>query len=84
MTGLPFVFAAWVSNRPLPEDFKNGFNKAVEAGLGAKAEIAAAHPFPYYDLERYFNQDISYNLDASKLKAMELFLSKIGNSIRIS
>ena len=30
MTGLPFVFAAWVANKKLPQDFIISFNKALE------------------------------------------------------
>ena len=33
MTGLPFVFAAWVANTKLPQDFIISFNKALEKGL---------------------------------------------------
>ena len=33
MTGLPFVFAAWVSNAKLPQDFIVAFNNALENGL---------------------------------------------------
>ena len=33
MTGLPFVFAAWISKLPLPGQFTERFNKALEYGI---------------------------------------------------
>ena len=80
MTGLPFVFAAWVSNTKLPQDFINTFNKALERGLSniQKALALEVESYPNCDnLEDYLNNKISYKLDAEKLKGMELFLRKI-------
>ena len=75
ITGLPFVFAAWISTRPLPEDFIQLFNEANGIGLQHIDEIVAANPFGLYDLKKYYNLHLSYKLDARKLKGMELFLS---------
>jgi chorismate dehydratase len=75
VTGLPFVFAAWVSNKQLPEDFESQFNLANSIGLKHIDEIVQQHPFPDYDLKKYYNFHISYLLDERKRKGMELFLS---------
>ena len=75
VTGLPFVFAAWVSNKRLPGDFETKFNRANAEGLQHLDEIVAQHPFPDYDLKKYYNFHISYTLDERKRKGMELFLS---------
>jgi chorismate dehydratase len=32
MTGLPFVFAAWVSNKPLDDHFIQNFNAPMNLG----------------------------------------------------
>ena len=80
MTGLPFVFAAWVSNTKLPQDFINMFNKALEKGLGNidKALALESESYPNCESpEDYLNNKISYSLDAEKQKGMELFLRKI-------
>lgn len=78
-TGLPFVFAAWVSNRPLDEDFMRRFNAALEAGLTHIPQLVyllqTSHP--NFDLKEYFQKYISYRLDAPKKKALSLFLSEI-------
>lgn len=75
ITGLPFVFAAWVSTKPLPEDFIQLFNEANGLGMQHIDEIVAANPFSLYDLKKYYNLHLSYKLDARKLHGMELFLS---------
>jgi chorismate dehydratase len=75
VTGLPFVFAAWVSNKKLPDDFVQRFNAANALGLQHLDEIVAANPFPYYDLRKYYTFHISYFLDQRKREGLELFLS---------
>jgi chorismate dehydratase len=77
MTGLPFVFAAWVANKKLPEPVIHDFNKATGRGLEHIEEIVAQNHFPDYDLHNYYTKNIDYRLDDDKKKALELFLSKI-------
>lgn len=77
ITGLPFVFAAWVSNKPLSPDFIRDFDAANAAGLSRINEIVAAHPYPIYDLKKYYTLHISYQLDERKKKGMKMFLEVI-------
>jgi chorismate dehydratase len=77
ITGLPFVFAAWVSTKKLPEEFIDMFNKANAMGLEHIDGIVAANPFDIYDLKKYYTIHINYILDASKRKAMQKFLELI-------
>lgn len=74
-TGFPFVFAAWVSNKEIGEDFEDAFNKAFAFGLNHIEQVVAENPYPVYDLKAYYTNNISYALDNSKRKGMELFLS---------
>lgn len=76
-TGLDFVFAAWIANKDMPEDFIKMFNEAQSFGLQHIKEVIAENAFPYYDLETYYTHNIKYVLDDNKRKGMELFLSKI-------
>jgi chorismate dehydratase len=76
-TGLPFVFAAWVANKELPEAFVKSFNEANALGLQHIDEIVAANPFPYYDLKKYYTEDIHYYLDEQKKKGLNKFLELI-------
>ena len=80
MTGLPFVFAAWVSNIKLHQGFINDFNKALKKGLSNIDKALAIESDSYPNCknpEDYLNNKISYSLDAEKKKGMELFLRKI-------
>jgi chorismate dehydratase len=76
-TGLPFVFAAWIANKPLPSDFIREFNEANGLGLHHLPEVIAANPFPAFDLEAYYTRFISYELTEEKKKGMALFLEKL-------
>ena len=74
MTGLPFVFAAWVANKKLPADFTERFSNATSTGLCHMEEIASGIHFPDYDLTTYYKENIDYNLDHKKKQALQLFL----------
>ena len=76
-TGLPFIFAAWVANKHLPEDFINAFNAANAEGLRHIDEVVTENPYPYYDLKKYFTQNIHYLLDEQKRKGLDKFLELI-------
>lgn len=78
ITGLPFVFAAWVSTQPLDEDFIQLFDEANALGLKHIDEIVATTPFDLYDLKKYYTLHLSYQLDDRKKMGMEKFLSIIG------
>jgi chorismate dehydratase len=73
-TGLPFVFAAWISNKKLDEDFIHLFNEKNGEGLKAIDAVIKENDFAEYDLHTYYTHNISYNLTAEKLKGMHLFL----------
>jgi chorismate dehydratase len=81
ITGMPFVFAAWVSNKPLPSDFLQLFNEANGIGLSHIDEIVAAQSFDLYDLKKYYTLHMNYRLDENKRKAMNYFLQVIGESV---
>ncbi|MDE1192898.1 MAG: menaquinone biosynthesis protein [Arachidicoccus sp.] len=76
-TELPFLMAAWVSNKKLPEDFIEKFNAANKVGLNNLDKVIAENPYSNYDLHTYFTSNISYTIDEDKLKAMNLFLKLI-------
>lgn len=74
-TGLPFVFAAWIANKKLPDAFIKKFNEGNKAGLESIDEVIAENPYELYDLKKYFTQNINYTLTPEKRKGMEKFLS---------
>lgn len=79
LTQLPFVFAAWVSNKTIPERFLQAFNQALQTGVEAIPQLMylLTTPDPGFDLEAYFTQNISYQLDAPKKQALQLFLDML-------
>jgi len=79
ITGQPFVFAAWISNKKLNDKFIDLFNKANAVGLDHIDEIVASHPFDLYDLKKYYTLHMNYLLDDRKKKAMENFLSVVSD-----
>lgn len=81
---LPFVFAAWVSNKEIPESFLRSFNEALKTGVEAIPQLMFLLNTPnnQFDLNQYFTQNINYELDAPKKQALETFLSILtGKSI---
>lgn len=82
MMGLPFVFAAWISNKILPAEFIRSFNTTTGIGINNLREIVAANPFDPYDLYYYYTQNISYQLDNTKREALEIFL-ELGKKAKV-
>lgn len=78
-TGLPFVFAAWVSHQKMDDDFIARFNAAMQVGVEMIPQLIylLPKPDPNFDLETYFTENISYHLDSQKRAALDLFLKKI-------
>ena len=74
---MPFVFAAWVANKPLGEDFEDAFNLANSYGVSHIDEVTSENPYAGYDLKKYYTQNISYRLDEEKRKGLALFLNKL-------
>lgn len=80
-TGLPFVFAAWVANKPIDEGFQKRFNEALAYGIDRRAEcIQTISPSANFDVSDYLMNKISYQLTAEKLDALRLFLGLIENT----
>ncbi|MCB0639223.1 MAG: menaquinone biosynthesis protein [Lewinella sp.] len=75
-TGLPFVFAAWVSPRPVDPAFEAAFTAAQALGIAAIPELKflLQPPQPSFDLEHYYTHAISYELDEGKRAALKEFL----------
>ncbi|MDR0385574.1 MAG: menaquinone biosynthesis protein [Prevotellaceae bacterium] len=78
-TGLPFVFAVWTAVTPLSSDFIKNFNCALAAGL---ANIPAAagehkHIIEYSDAVKYLTENIDYNFDFAKFKALVEFWNMV-------
>ena len=75
-TGLPFVFAAWVSNKKLDSSFIDLFNKANVWGLKNISDVVKENETNIFNLMDYYTHYISFEIDEGKKKAMYLFLKK--------
>src|SRR5690606_1590629 len=74
-TGLPFVFAVWAANKPIPETFLQAFNAALKFGLDHRKEVISELPhFDDFDMEEYLTNQIDFNFDAIKKEALQKFL----------
>ncbi len=75
LTGLPFAFAVWVSNKPLPETFKQKFNQALAEGVSHPDDVIPGLPvFPNFDYHVYLNENLDFYLDDGKRKALKQYL----------
>jgi chorismate dehydratase len=77
-TGLPFVFAAWVSNKEIPVPFINEFNRTMAFGLNHLEQIVVYNNHDGLNLMEYYTKNIHYNLDENKRKGLALFLKMLG------
>ena len=78
-TGLPFVFAAWVANQPIPAAFMAAFDTANGYGLAHLDEVIALIPAQeqVYDLHKYYTENISYIYDEEMKQGLAAFLNFI-------
>ena len=79
-TDLPFVFAAWVSNKEIEQDFLDDFNAALQIGWSNRSQLLEQYKnynSPYFSVKEYWSNNIQYELDSDKKQALELFLKKI-------
>jgi chorismate dehydratase len=77
LTGLPFVFAAWISNKRIDEGFISAFDETNAAGLARIDEVVSLNPYPTFDLHDYFTRYLDYCLDDAKREGLEVFLKEL-------
>jgi chorismate dehydratase len=76
-TGLPFVFACWISTKKYESDFIKQFNEALELGLNRIDLVAEQESTPELtvdDIRNYLKNNINYSFNDEKKNALELFL----------
>ncbi len=80
MTQLPFVFAAWVSRKPLAEAWVQRFNDAFTLGMERMEEVIATHQpdYPHFDVRQYLTKNISFKLTDRKRAGLVRFLGCLG------
>lgn len=73
-TGMPFVFAAWISNTVLDEKFVRSFNEANRSGIENIITVSENYTTGLFNMHDYYTRYISYMLDAEKRKGLARFL----------
>jgi chorismate dehydratase len=76
MTGLPFVFAVWVSLKKIEISFTAALDDSIYQGIVHKEKSVSVY-IPYYDVKTYFDHNLSYNLDEGKKKGLFNFLGNL-------
>ncbi len=79
-TQFPFVFAGWISNKKLPEDWVSRFEQANGIGFEKLEEVIAENQIGYFDLHSYYKKHLNYDLDERKRQGLKLFISKLTGS----
>jgi len=77
-TGLPFMYAAWVANKEISNEFKVEFNAALKFGLDHREEVLKDLPtVPNFDLKDYLYNKLQFDATEERKQAMNLFLGYI-------
>ncbi len=78
-TGLPFIFASWVSNKILPANFLSSFEKALQYGVESIQTIVKLNQssFKGIDIEDYLNNKIKFRITDDMKSGMELFFESL-------
>jgi chorismate dehydratase len=80
-TGLPFVFACWTANKILDEEFIHEFNDALLSGLNNIDAVVGKYgktgSIRDGELKKYLTENIDYNFNSGKKKALALFLDMV-------
>jgi len=80
-TGLPFVFAVWLSNISLPDSFLQSFENSLESGINEIESYCRDLIIPGSEFNAcdYLTRFISYDLNTEKKEGLKLFLEKLEN-----
>ncbi|GAA3993912.1 menaquinone biosynthetic enzyme MqnA/MqnD family protein [Mucilaginibacter dorajii] len=77
-TGLPFMFAGWIANKPIPQEFMDEFNAALKYGLDHREDLFKELTMrDDFDIVDYLMVKIDYELTEDKKKALFMFLDYI-------
>jgi chorismate dehydratase len=79
LTGLPFVFATWVSNKILSDGIIQQLEESFEYGVSHRKNYFAQleKEYPEINVAVYLQDRILYRMDAKAREGLQLFLEKI-------
>ncbi|MCL2326974.1 MAG: menaquinone biosynthesis protein [Bacteroidetes bacterium] len=72
--GKPFVFACWVANKDIPQDYLQLFEQALSYGVAHIDDAIAYNNTPKtFDIYSYLHNAVSYEFDEEKQEALRFF-----------
>lgn len=81
MTGLPFVFAAWISGKRLDPEFVERFDEANRMGVAEIGQVVRDNPYSLFNLQDYFTRYLTYPLTARHRLGLEKFIAALRESV---
>jgi chorismate dehydratase len=81
-TGYPFVFAAWLSLKPVKAELKKKLNDALEYGISNIDNVIQEYKYkfafnPNFNAREYYTKNISYYLNEGKSRGMSTFIKYV-------
>ncbi len=76
-TGLPFMFAAWVSNKPVGKEFIENFNRVNKSGLKNISLVIEENPYELFNLTEYYTRYIKFDLTVENRTGLQTFIGKL-------
>jgi chorismate dehydratase len=79
LTGLPFVFAAWVSNKLIDESIIQKLESSFQYGVTHREKIfpTLAKEYPEFNISQYLQHRILYKIEDKAREGLKIFLKKI-------
>lgn len=78
LTGLPFLFASWVSIHPVDDEIKQILNNSFASGIANLEELELPQSQVHVNLRHYLRDNIQYEIDPETLKGMKKFINYVG------
>jgi predicted solute-binding protein len=76
MTGLPFVFAVWVSLNYIEQLLVQKLNQSFDEGIKNFDSLNEVR-FEFYNVQRYITSNLSFNFDTHKKNGLRKFIEII-------
>jgi len=74
LTGLPFLFACWVSVKPIDNEISQILNRSFAAGISHMEDLNLPPSQAHVDLHHYLRHNIRYEINEETLTGMTRFI----------
>ncbi len=79
-TGKQFVFALWVSNKKINQEFINNFNEALKFGINSINKLKNnTNYLTDTEFNNYLTKNIDYIFDSNKKESLNIFLEYLSD-----